>query len=179
MLFAVGAVNPKLTRGNRPVQRQRRSGHGARSQRTEVQPRGAILQPVRIAQRHLHIRQQPMRNKHRLGPLQMRVARHHGLAGLARLFHQRLRPRCKPVHGESDLFAHEEPQVRRDLFVAAAPGVKLEPQRTHALHQLEFDEVMNVFGRSMIANERFARARFVFRRNRVQRRSQLRSFAFS
>ena len=41
--LAVGAVNPKLARSNGSVQRQRRAGNRARSQRAIIQPRRAIL----------------------------------------------------------------------------------------------------------------------------------------
>ncbi len=55
------------------IQRQNRSGHRARAQRTNIQPLAAVAQPIDVAQKHLDIRQQPMRNQHRLGALQMRV----------------------------------------------------------------------------------------------------------
>ena len=136
----------QLARGHRPVELKRCSGHRARSQWTEVQPRRAILQPVRIAQRHLNVSQQPVRNKDRLGPLQMRVARHWGVAGAASLLDERSGPRSQPVDCAADRIAHIKPQVGSDLFVAAAAGVQLEPKRAYAFHQLELDEVMNVFG---------------------------------
>ena len=118
---------PQLARGNRAIQRQRRSCDCARSQRAEIQPCRAIVQPRDVPQNHLHICEQPMRHQHRLGPLQMRVARHHGIAGLFRLLQQRFCPSLQCVDNQSDLLPHIQPQVGRDLFVSAAPGVQLQP----------------------------------------------------
>ena len=44
----------------------------------------------------------------------------------------------------ADLFPHVEPQVGRDLFVAAAPGVQLVANLTGHFHQALLDVVMNV-----------------------------------
>ena len=43
------------------------------------------------------------------------------------------------------LLAHIEPQVGRDLLVAAAAGVQLETQVTDASGELQLDEVVNIF----------------------------------
>ena len=123
----------QLARGNRPVERQRCSGHSSRSQRTEVQPRRAILQPARIAQHHLHVSQQPVRHQHRLRALQMRIARHHRVAGLARLLHQRPCPRCQPVDSSSIARAHKAAGPWRSarcgcgLYAASVPASRRAP----------------------------------------------------
>ena len=119
----------KLVRRNRAIERQRRAGNRSRSQRTVIQPRRAILQPRGIAQQHLHIRLQPMRHQHRLRALQMRIARHHRIAGRVRQLNQRISPCRQPFNDQPDLFAHIQAQVRRNLLVAAAPRMQLQPQR--------------------------------------------------
>ena len=53
-----------------------------------------------------------MRHQHRLGALQMRIARHHRIAGLARLLNQRRGPRREPFDDRFDLAAHIKPQDR-------------------------------------------------------------------
>ena len=115
-----------------------------------------------------------MRNQYRLGALQMCVARHHGFAGRTRLLEKRFRPSSEIRNGASDCLAHIEPQIGRNLLVATAASVQLKPQRAHALHQFQFHKVMNILGGRMVADERLARIRSVFRCNRIQRASQLR-----
>ncbi len=85
MELAVGAVNPKLLRGDRPIQLERCPGHRPRTQRAIIEPRRTIAQPGGITQNHLNIRQHPVRNQHRLGTLQMRIARHHCITALRAL----------------------------------------------------------------------------------------------
>ena len=64
-----------------PIERKRCASNRSRSQRAEIQSRRAIQKAIRIAQRHFHIGQQPMRDQNRLGTLQMRIAGHDGVAG--------------------------------------------------------------------------------------------------
>ena len=169
MELAVGAVNPSsraaivrssasVAPATAPDPSGQKFSRAAQSQ-----------QAIGIAQRHLHIRQQPMRDEHRLGPLQVRVARHHSVAGVARLLDQRSGPRGEAVDDKLDLRAHIEAQVGGNLFVAAAAGVQLESERADALRQLEFDEVMNVLGGGVVAHLRLARVRCELRGDRVQR----------
>jgi hypothetical protein len=56
--------------------------------------------------------------------------------------------------------------------------VQLEAQRANPLRELEFDEVMNVFGAGVVAHQSFACFRGVFGGNRIKRRAELRSFTF-
>ena len=82
----------EFARSDGAVERKRGAGDRARSERAIVQARSAILQARRIAQNHLHVRQQPVRNQHRLGALQVRIAWHHVFAGGVRLIDQRASP---------------------------------------------------------------------------------------
>ena len=88
MLFAVGAVEAKIVCHQLAIKRQSRPGNRARSQRTNIQPLAAICQPVGIAQKHLDICQQPMRDQNRFGPLQVRVSRHRGVTRLFGAIHE-------------------------------------------------------------------------------------------
>ena len=58
------------------------------------------------------------------------------------------------------------------------PVCSLRPSAPIALHELEFDEVMNILGGRMIAHLRLAGVRCEFGGNRIQRRAQLRCFSF-
>ncbi len=68
-----------------------------------------------------------------------------------------------------DLLADVEAKIGGDLLVAAAAGVELEAERADALDQLQLDEVMNVFGGWMIADERLAGFRCVVGGDGVER----------
>jgi hypothetical protein len=120
-----------------------------------------------------------VRNQHRLGALQMRVAGHDGLARCMCVVDEGARPRSQAFNHLLNLGANIEPQIGRDLFIAAAPGVQLESQRTDPLHHRQLDVMVDVFGGRMIAHRRFPRVRRVVRSNRVQRRPQLRCFTHS
>ena len=75
-----------------------------------IQPLAAIRQTIHVAQKHLDIRQQPMRHQHRLGALQMRVSRHGALSpGGFRLLHDLRRAyelRASSCDDLIDLLAH-------------------------------------------------------------------------
>jgi len=79
---------------------------------------------------------------------------------------------------EADLRTHVEAQVGRYLLIAAAASVQLEAEQAYALHQLEFDEVMNVFGGWMVAHLRHAHFRSELGGNRIERIAQLRCLTF-
>ena len=117
-----------------------------------------------------------MSNQNGFCALQVGIARHNGVASVARLFEQRIRPRGKRLKNLADLFAYKEAQVRGDLFVAAAPGVKFEPQRADALNQRQFDEVMDIFGGSVFAHLCLVCVGCELGGNCIQRGAKLRSF---
>ncbi len=125
MLFAVAAVESEAVRHQSPIQRQRRPRHRARSQRANVQPLPAVRQPIRIAQKHFDIRQQPMSHQHRFRPLQMRVRRHGSIRSLFRAIHQHAAQFGKFLPQLIDRRPHVQPQVGRNLLIAAAAAVQL------------------------------------------------------
>ena len=98
-----------------------------------------------------------MSYQHRLGPLKMRVAGHHRVTGFLRLFDESTGPGGERVDDQSDLGAHIQAKVGGDLFIATAAGVKLEAKRADTLHQLELNEVMDVFSRRVITHKDLAR----------------------
>ncbi len=97
MELAVGAVNPSsraaMVRSSASVAPATAPDPSGQKFSRAAQSR----RRVSIAQRHLHVSQQPMRDEHRLGALQMRVAGHHRVAGGARLLDERIGPRGEPV----------------------------------------------------------------------------------
>ena len=80
-----------------------------------------------------------VRERHRLRALQVRVARHHrvdlGLGALEQCDGQRL---CGAIELVEQL-DHQQPEVERDLVVAAARGVELAAHRTCALGEDALD----------------------------------------
>ena len=93
-----------------------------------------------------------MRDKNRLRTLQMRVTGHDSVAGCTPLFDQRARPDGKAVDYEFNLSANIQPQIRRNLFVAASAGVQLEAELSDPIYKLKLDKVMNVLRGRMIAH---------------------------
>ena len=87
----------------------------------------------------------------------MCIAWHHRVAGGASLFDQGIGPGGQRLQHETDLSAHVKAEVGRNLFIAAAAGVQLEPQRTDALGELHLYKMMNVLGRRIVAHQNFAR----------------------
>ena len=123
---------------------QRRARDRARSQRTNIQPLAAIRKPVRIAQKHLDISQQPVSHQHRLRPLQMRVRRHRRIRSLLRAIGDHSAQFGQFVPQLIDRRPHVQPQVGRDLLVAAAAAVQLVSRLPDQRDELLLDEVMNV-----------------------------------
>ena len=145
MLFARRRVEAELGRDAFAVQRQNRSCHCSRAERTDVQPLAAVGQPIEIAQKHLDVRQQPVRHQHRLRPLHMRVRRHGRVAGGFRLVHELADELAHLLRDGVDLRAYVQAQIGGNLFVAAAAGVQLVADFAGKLHQPRFDVVMDVF----------------------------------
>ena len=91
MELAVGAVNPARARrccGRAPALRR----PPRLNRRAKIKPLRAIVQARRVAQSHLHVGQQPVRDQYGLGALQVRVAGHNIFARGARLTDQRPSP---------------------------------------------------------------------------------------
>ena len=117
-----------------------------------------------------------MSDQNGFGTLEVGIAGHHSVAGLARLFKQRLRPSGESLDDLVKMLAYKEAQVRGDLFIAAAAGVKFKSQRADALNERQFDEVMNVFGCNVIAHLCLARFGFILGGDGVKSGAELRCF---
>ena len=72
-----------------------------------------------------------MRDEHRFGALQMRVAGHDGFACAAACSTSAFAHAARPFNDGFDLLTHIETKIGGDLFVAAAAGVKLQSERTY------------------------------------------------
>ena len=120
------------------IDRQRRAGDRARSERTPVRMLRDVAEARPIAIEHLQPGKKMMREKHRLRPLQMRVSRNQHVA-------IRLGQRQQRALRAEDFFRQnaagvleKQPHVRRDLVVPAARRVQLGGGR-HALRQRLLD----------------------------------------
>ena len=74
----------------------------------------------------------------------MRVRRHRRLAGLLSLVHKLLRQFDEQLRDRVDLRPHVQPQVGRNLLIAAAAGVQLEAHLAGNFHQPLLDIVVHV-----------------------------------
>jgi len=146
-IHAVAADFRKAKKPGRagPVDRQPRPGQGRRPQRQNVQALSAVFQPLSVAGKHFGKRQQIVRQKNRLRLLQMRVAGHDGgdfLFGHAdQLLLERIEQADQPVR----LVAQVQPNIQRDLIVAAARGMQFCARVSGAPDQLFFNGHVNVF----------------------------------
>jgi hypothetical protein len=117
-----------------------------------------------------------MRSENWLSALKMGVAGHDGFAGGTGLLDKRVGPLGESIDDEVDLIADVEAEVSGYLFVAATAGVQFEAERADAFNKSEFNEVMNVFGERVIADEGLARFRCVIGGDAVERGAQGRAF---
>ena len=129
------------------VDRQARAGHGRGAQAAARWPgaRQSASRPP-VALEFFAVGQPVVGGQHRLGPLQVRVAGQD-----ARRRRARQRPtnaRCKLDQPRVDLVdrvADPEPQIGRDLVVAAAGGVQLAADVAEAVDQRPLDVHVDVF----------------------------------
>ena len=85
--------------------------------------------------------------KHRLRPLQVRIAGHDHVEIFFGRLGQLSAQRLQSADDELDLVAQKKPHVERHLIVAAARGVEFAAGRTDQLGQASFDIHMNIFVR--------------------------------
>ena len=118
-----------------PVQAELVSRAGPGAQRRHVGLIGRPQKPVAVAQEHLRVRQQVVREQHGLGALQVRVGGNDHLE-------VSFRGACQGVDQADQVGGHRtgpgtqvQSQVRGDLLVAAAPGVKLGGRPARGLGQ--------------------------------------------
>ena len=147
MLLAVGASKPSSS-----AMARRSSGNVAPAIAPEpsgrnVQPLAAVGQAVGVAQKHLDVGQQPVRDQDGFGALQVGVGR--AWPRLPPVRRDRAQSLSHSARVRTDLVngsPNVEPQVGGNLFVAAAAAVQLVSRVADQRDQLLFDEVMHVFG---------------------------------
>ena len=118
------------------IQRQRGAGQGPGSERGDRGPLVPVPQPRHVPGQRLHVREQLVREQHRLrvlgwvrpGPCRF------GEMPL-RLIHQRGLQLGQPGGDPPGLVAQVQPQVGRDLVVPAPPGPQLAAERADPLEQ--------------------------------------------
>ncbi len=151
---AIGHGVEAVRRDSREIQQARRvpavnrivgAGQRPGPERHHVQPHQGIADPALVPLEHLHIGQQMMRQQHRLGPLQVRVARHrHGTIRL-RLGDQDTFELLDPSNELIQLVTEIQPDIQRDLVVPAAACMQLSAQRADQFRQSSLDRHVNVF----------------------------------
>ena len=135
----------QLAGGDRRVDRQRAAGERARPERGDVGARRGVHEPVRVSEERPGVRAEVVREQHRLGPLQVRVAR----AGRRRPPRRRGAASTpdEAEHGlghRDDRLAGPESQVQGHLVVAAPRGVELLPDRAGELGHPPLDRGVDV-----------------------------------
>ena len=141
---ALGIDEAERLRRELAVDRQRSAGDGPGAERAPVGVRGDICETGAVAVEHFHPSEQVVRKKHRLGALEVRVARDQHIA-------MRRGHREQGALRAEDFFAENgagvfEPQahIGRDLVVATARGVEFGGGR-HALREGLLDVHVHVF----------------------------------
>ena len=127
------------------VDGDRRAGQRGRAERQLIHAAAAIGQPLAVALEFFGVGQPVVGGQHRLGPLQVRVARqdHAGVAVAA--------ADERPLHvgeqavGAVDRVADPQPQVGRHLVVAAAAGVQLAADVAEPVDEGPLDVHVDVF----------------------------------
>ena len=101
--------------------------------------------PARVAPEHPEVREQVMREVHRLGALQVRVAGHRPVeVTVARAARGRSASRCSGLERLQRVRAGEHRHVGRDLVVARARRVQLAADRADDLGQPALDGHVDV-----------------------------------
>jgi hypothetical protein len=85
-----------------------------------------------------------MRDEHRLGAAQVRVGRHHRVAGGRRLIGEDLDEGLERFLKQRNPPLQIKPQIQRDLLVSRTPGVQPAAGIADPLHQLALDERVHV-----------------------------------
>ena len=120
------AREPEVGGGAVGVERQARAGERARAERRHVGAVDRVAPAVDVAGERPEVREEVVREQHRLGALQVRVPGEVDVVRPGR--RTSTQHLLQPVHVRGDvgaLAAHEQPQGGGDLVVAAAAGVEL------------------------------------------------------
>ncbi len=115
------------------------------------------------------VREQVMREQHRLSSLHVGVPRKRRVADLDRAIEQHLLQRDDAGGDHAELALAPEPQRGRDLVVAAPPGVQLAADLAGDLGDASLDRRVDVLVRGLELERPARRARR--RRRRARRRS--------
>jgi hypothetical protein len=145
------AAEAELGGGHLSIERKRRAGERARSERRDVQAPRRIFEPRAIALEHLAVREQVVGEAHGLRALQVCVARQehvHRALGAAHEHAQKLVDQAARAHAR---FARVQAHVGRDLIVSAAACVQARARVADALGQRRLDVHVDVFARRVPA----------------------------
>src|SRR5579864_5264214 len=139
------SIEAKFVGHQSTIERESRSRHSTRSQRTEIQPLADVGQPVRVTQKHFNVSEQPVANQHRFCPLQVRVGRNSSITSMFCSIHD-----CATQFGQFfpqliNRSPDEQPQISRNLFIPAAPAMQLVANLADQCDQLLLDKVVDVF----------------------------------
>ena len=145
MLFAVTRGKPELVGDGLAIDGVRDAGEGATAERQLVHDGHGVEEAVQIAIEHLHVGEHVMREEHRLGALEVRVAGHDGVGVLLGEVDQRGLQRDEVDGGASRRLDDVEAEVGSDLVVAGAGGVELAGERADLLCEAGLDVHVDVF----------------------------------
>ena len=103
-----------------------------------------VAQPVDVAQQRMHVGQQQVPERHRLGVLHVGHARRGDVDVSAGLHRQRVGERDHLTGDRPGRIAQVQPKVGGHLVVAAAPGPQLAAQRAEPLEQAALERGVDV-----------------------------------
>ena len=121
-----------------------RPRQGAAADRRDIDPAPAVLQAVEITQQHHRISHHIVAEAHRLGPLQMRIARHDGFGVLFRKIGEHMEKIADESGDFVTLISQIHSQVQRHLVVPAAGSVEFFSCVSDPLGQHLFDKHVDV-----------------------------------
>ena len=107
------------------------------------------MEPVDIPLKHLEVGQQMMGEEHRLGPLQVGIARHHHLPELLSPVYQRPLHPAEGSDGVVDHLLGVHSHIQSNLVVAGAPGMQAAGGGADELVQPAFNVHVQVFQRGV------------------------------
>ena len=126
------------------IERQARTGERARAERRDVGALQAVAPAVEIAAERPEVREQMVREQHRLRPLEVRVAGEVHVGGFLGPAQQHRLELVDARRLHPALAAQVQAQIERDLVVAAAAGVQLGAGRARDLGDAALDRGVDV-----------------------------------
>ena len=128
------------------IERQARTGERAGAERRHVGPPDGVAPAFDVAGEGPEVREEVVREQHRLGALQVRVAGEVDVVGRGRRTSSSTACRRVDVRGDvGALAAQEQAQRGRDLVVAAPAGVQLRARGPGELGDPPLDGGVDVF----------------------------------